>query len=80
MRIKLTKTALLTGKSEAQPRGSVHEVDDAEGKALVTVGYATETKAALTDEAEPAFAASAPAVGNVSEAKAVSNAPANKAK
>jgi hypothetical protein len=57
MRIKLKQKVMVGTPSAVRAKGWVGEVDNDEAKALVAVGYAVETKDALTDEAPAAAAA-----------------------
>jgi hypothetical protein len=91
MRIKLTKVVTVGEKSRTRPIGWVGEVDDAEGRALVAIGYAKETTAECSiDTPDPydvradeaaASLGDVPSIYDADDAdKAKSNAPQNKAK
>lgn len=56
MRVKLLKSVIINAVSntEPQPVDAVVEVDDAEGREMVNMGYAEETSAKVTAEAKQA--------------------------
>lgn len=80
MKIKLTKSVLLSNNVKPDPAGSIHEVEDDQAKALINIGYASEYKG-KGEVTEPVGATTQVADDLTdAERKSLAAAPENKAK